>query len=394
MKILMFTWASFGDNDILDAFGAEGHSVVQKPFDRDEGSARLDPTVTAKLESTIREVSPDFVYTFNYFPVIALACKNTDTRYVSWVYDSPVVALYSYTIIFPTNYVFVFDSDTYLEFHNQGIETVHFMPMAASPDRLMAMQDWDDFQKTMWNNETDIAFIGSLYTEKHNFYDRLKNITPYTRGYLEGIMEAQRQVYGYNFVESLLTEDIMQDMYQDLPMDTNADGVERKSWMFAQYVLNRQITAIERTDFLNRIGSKYKYDLYTPDKEKKMQGAINHGQVDYYDYAPYVFKKAKINLNISLRSIVNGIPLRCFDIMGNGGFLFTNYQGDFEQFFEAGKDYVFYESADDMMNKLAYYLAPENEAERAAIAQSGLKKINAEHTYRHRVCEIIDAISK
>lgn len=392
MKILMFTWKSFGDSDITQAFESLGHTVTGVPFDKKNDDLRNDPKVVDRLADIVRQQNPDFVFTFNYFPVIAQACKKNDVKYVSWVYDSPVVLLYSYTIIYPTNYIFVFDSDTYLEFHDQGINTVYFLPMAANPDRLLAMRDWDTFGKSRWNNRTDIAFIGSMYTEKHDFYGRMTSISEYTRGYLEGIMAAQMQIYGANIVEKLLTQEVMDDMYKDLPMEPSADGVERKSWLFAQYVINRRITAIERENLLSAIGERYEYDLYTPDETLTLPGAVNHGPVDFYDMAPYVFKKAKININISLRSIVNGIPLRCFDIMGNGGLLFTNYQGDLEQFFVPGEDIVVFESKEDMLNKLDYYLDPDHEAERAQIAENGLEKIKQAHTYKHRAAQILDTI--
>lgn len=132
---------------------------------------------------------------------------------------------------------------------------------------------------------------------------------------------------------------------------------------------------------------RYGLDLYTPDQTLKLPNCTNHGSVDYYDFAPYVFKKAKINLNISLRSILSGIPLRAFDIMGAGGFLLTNYQEDFLDFFVPGEDFVFYESKTDLLDKIGYYL--DHEAERAQIAENGLRKISADHTYVNRINEIL-----
>ena len=38
-----------------------------------------------------------------------------------------------------------------------------------------------------------------------------------------------------------------------------------------------------------------------------------------------MFANSKVNLNITLRNIKTGIPLRALDIMGAGGFLLTNY---------------------------------------------------------------------
>lgn len=59
---------------------------------------------------------------------------------------------------------------------------------------------------------------------------------------------------------------------------------------------------------------------------------MNKGPIDYYNEMPYVFNNSRINLNITLRSIKSGIPLRAMDICGAGGFLLSNYQADFYDF--------------------------------------------------------------
>lgn len=58
----------------------------------------------------------------------------------------------------------------------------------------------------------------------------------------------------------------------------------------------------------------------------EIKNIYNKGILDYYNNMPVVFCNSKINLNISLRTIRNGIPLRAMDIMGAGGFLISNYQ--------------------------------------------------------------------
>ena len=105
---------------------------------------------------------------------------------------------------------------------------------------------------------------------------------------------------------------------------------------------------------------------------------------------PLVFRRSKINLNISLRSILSGIPQRAFDIMGSGGFLLSNYQNDFPDYFTPGEHFDFYESRADLLNKIAYYLS--HEEERRQIARNGHDQVAAAHTYRHRVREMLDAI--
>ena len=74
---------------------------------------------------------------------------------------------------------------------------------------------------------------------------------------------------------------------------------------------------------------KHPVRLYTADKISGMDKVEVCGPVDYVKEMPYVFKNTKINLNMTLRSIWTGIPLRAIDVMGCGGFLLTNYQADF-----------------------------------------------------------------
>ena len=372
MKILLIEWASFGNEDIKEAFTAEGHTFSCFPFSNRDG--RKDTEISKELSSVLRRETPDVVFSFNYFPVISQVCKAQDIKYISWIYDSPYVMLYSYTALNPCNVIYVFDRELYLEFHRAGIHTVHYMPMAANVERLDRLSG----QKVP---VYDISFIGSLYTEQHNFYDRMTGLSEYAKGYLEALMAAQRKIQGYNFIQESLSP-ILDDLYQALPMDPNPDGVESREYLYAQYVINRKITGLERTDLIAAITKRHTLDLFTHD------AAFHMPNLRYYEQMPLVFRHSRINLNISLRSIKSGIPLRAFDIMGSGGFLLSNFQTDFLDAFTPGEDFVYYESEEDLLQKIDYYL--EHEDERAAIAKNGHDKVAAAHTFRHRVQEMLN----
>ncbi len=378
MKILLIEWASFGNEDIKEAFTAEGHTFSCFPFSNRDG--RKDTEISKELSSVLRRETPDVVFSFNYFPVISQVCKAQDIKYISWIYDSPYVMLYSYTALNPCNVIYVFDRELYLEFHRAGIHTVHYMPMAANVERLDRLSG----QKVP---VYDISFIGSLYTEQHNFYDRMTGLSEYAKGYLEALMAAQRKIQGYNFIQESLSP-ILDDLYQALPMDPNPDGVESREYLYAQYVINRKITGLERTDLIAAVTKRHTLDLFTHDAAFHMPNLRNHGTVSYYEQMPLVFRRSRINLNISLRSIKSGIPLRAFDIMGSGGFLLSNFQADFLDAFTPGEDFVYYESEEDLLQKIDYYL--EHEDERAAIAKNGHDKVAAAHTFRHRVREMLN----
>ena len=103
---------------------------------------------------------------------------------------------------------------------------------------------------------------------------------------------------------------------------------------------------------------------------------------------PKIFKCSKINLSMTNRPIRTGMPLRMFDTMGAGGFLLTNYQAEIPEYFEIGKDLEVYESQEDLLNKIAYYL--EHDDERMEIARNGQEKIRNEHTYSIKLRKMLE----
>ena len=150
-------------------------------------------------------------------------------------------------------------------------------------------------------------------------------------------------------------------MQHSLPLQPRSDSVKSTEWLFAHYVIARKIANLERTALLKAVSEHFNTKLYTPNPTPELPQIYNMGSVDYQRQMPYVFKNSAINLNISLRSIRSGIPLRCFDIMGCGGFLLSNYQGDFYEHFIPGEDLVLFDSQEDFLNKCDYYLKHDNE---------------------------------
>ena len=73
--------------------------------------------------------------------------------------------------------------------------------------------------------------------------------------------------------------------------------------------------------------------------------------------------------------------------MGSGGFLLSNFQSDFLEAFIPGEDFDYYESKEDLLSKIDYYLT--HEKERQEIASNGHRKITGSHTYRHRIRTMI-----
>lgn len=386
MKVLIYEWKNFGVEDICDALSSISHTC--KVITDDAVHDRVNPEFDSRFEAAISE-GFDCVFTFNFSPVISNNCKRFNIPYIAFIYDSPLITLYSYTIINPCNYVFIFDKKQYLELKNAGINTVYYAPLAANVNRL-SRQINDNSTGKADTYKGDISFVGSMYNEKHNLFDRLKDLPPYVSGYLDAIMQAQLKVYGYYFIDKLLIPDIVKELQKSVPVSPNKDGVETVEYVYANYFLARKMASIERTDILSRLSELFNINLYTPNPTPELPLVNNKGAIDYYDDMPYVFNNSKINLNITLRSIQSGIPLRCIDIMASGGFLLSNYQEDFYDSFIPGEDCILYESIDDCIDKCRYYLA--HESERTQIALNGLGRIRDNHTYEIRLSQIFDIV--
>lgn len=394
MNILIFGHCNFGTIDVEECFKDSGYRYLYVESDsyKDRVNKDFDVLFEKVFEKGIENQKYDCVFTFNYSPIISNNCNKRNIPYISFVYDSPQVQLYSYTVINTCNYIFIFDKTQYYELKKEGISTVYYAPLAVNINRINRMINENKNCENRF--KADISFVGSMYNEKHNLYDRLSGVTEYTKGYLEALIQCQRRVYGYFFLEDMLNKEIIDDMIRAYPVDTNKDGVETIEYLYANYFLARKLAYEDRFNILKLLGAtfgdKYKVNLYTPNKTPELRNVNNMGPIDYYNDMPYVFNNSLINLNITLRSIKSGIPLRAMDICGAGGFLLSNYQADFYDFFVPGEDIVLYDSIDDLISKCKYYLT--HDSEREQIAKNGYEKVANAHTYNIRFKEIFNIV--
>lgn len=398
MNILIFTWQDLGIKDVCEALDRMGETYrcVTSEYLRE----RVSPEFDRVFESVFEEGRYDCVFTFNFSPVLSHNCNRRKIPYIAFVYDSPLVQLYSCALINPCNYIFVFDKVLYQQMKQAQIQTVYYAPLAVNTERIARqLAELDDPEegdsgKTIRESYTcEVSFLGSLYQEPNNFFDRMANLDPYTKGYLDAVMAAQKAVCGQWFVEELLTPEIIEAMQASLAparVRPNADGVETVPWIFANVFLARKIAAMERRELLAAASEHFETWLYTPGPTPELPRVRNRGPVDYYRYMPFVFACSRINLNITLRSIQSAIPLRAMDILGAGGFLLSNYQPEFYDFFVPGEDMVIFYSREDMLQKCSYYLA--HDAERRQIAANGYGKVREHHTFEVRLKEIFSAV--
>ncbi len=390
MKILVMDWPAFGGETVKRVFKELGHEVFCFDFPQRSDQTTHGEELGVKIAERIIGTQADIVFSFNFFPVIATAVHACRKKYISWVYDSPAVLLYSMTVFFPENYIFHFDSSEAERMQSEGVEHAYYLPMAADTEAYDALI-LTEHEETRF--KADIAMIGSMYHEKFKYFSKYTHFDDILRGYLDGVVNAQEQLYGVDILEACLTPEIMEMVKRTVPLyEDRGDSYESAAWKFANYYLAMCVTAAEREHILRALSEYFDVALYTTGETTSLTRVRNMGNVEYYKEAPLAMKCAKINLNVTLRSIHTGIPQRVMDIMGCGGFVLSNYQADMCEAFVPDKDFVYYESIQDAVEKAGYYL--EHEDERLKIAANGYAKVKKEHSYRDKCRFMIEKACK
>ena len=83
----------------------------------------------------------------------------------------------------------------YMKISKEGINTVYYAPLAVNCDRLIRQLSQDTGKTSNRDFHCDISFVGSMYNEKHNLFERFKIFLLYISGYLEAIMDAQQSIW-------------------------------------------------------------------------------------------------------------------------------------------------------------------------------------------------------
>lgn len=135
----------------------------------------------------------------------------------------------------------------------------------------------------------------------------------------------------------------------------------------------------ERIDFLDRAFKEFPNFWFGTRLSRYVK--VEEGITD--DCAD-IFKKSKVVLNPPTKGDVN---MRVFEATATGSFLITQRVPGIEDLYEDGKEIALYDTTDEAMEKIKYYL--EHDEEREAIAKAGMEKTLKNNTYKHRLDEML-----
>jgi spore maturation protein CgeB len=202
-------------------------------------------------------------------------------------------------------------------------------------------------------------------------------------------MEAQLKVYGYFFMEELLSDSIVSEFSAHFPgfYRLPGDNFLSDRTTMAQLYLGTNVTVMERDRAMKLLSDKYPVQIYTGSDTRAYPKLQNRGFAKTLTEMPIIFHESKINLNLTAKSIRSGLPLRIWDILGSGGFCITNYQPELPALLPDGEYLACYGSLEELDEKVDYYLS--HEKERTEIAKNGYEYVKAHHTYPIRLSQML-----
>lgn len=377
MKLLIFESATgtYTYRDIAQYFVKHGieYRTVSYAFT----NGRSDEFFEYQFAKILKEDHYDAVFGIDYYPPVAKCCHDNSIRYISWSYDNPIDAIdVEESLVYPEVMLFVFDRIQAQGYIKKGFDNVYYLPLAVNCDRLERIR-LTKREEQLYS--TDVAFVGKMYDSMIDSF--LAHMDDYCRGYIESVVKAQSKVYGYYFIDEMLTDELIarvNNYFKVLNPDTEF-SLRREN---LSYAMGAQSTKIERLLLLKLVSAHYGLKYYSYEKCDLLTNAQYMGTCNYYDQMPKVFKASKINLSITLKILQSGIPLRAMDILGSGGFLLSSFQPEIAEYFENGTDVVMYDSIEDAYEKVKFYL--EHEDRRLKIAGNGHQKVKEYFSYENQ----------
>jgi len=386
MNILFYRYGSICEPDIIASFKHLGFNITEDT--REVYNKQLLPSDCIKgLNELLKQDTYSFVFSINFFPSVSDVCNIWGIPYLCLIVDSPVLELFSTSLANPCNKIFLFDRQLYNDFHNINPDGIFHIPLATNVrDNYATATMASAADRTRFSS--DISFIGSLYSEKC-LYNQI-TLPEKMRGYVDGLIEAQLLVYGYNFIEECVTPELIEAFCKVRPELINFPDsmkVDTKA-VIAQHIISVKVAEQERLRYLKALSEHFNVDLYTGSDTYSMPLIHNRGFAKTNTEMPIIFHQSKINLNLTAKSIRSGLSLRIFDVLGCEGFLITNYQAELPEHFNIGEDLEAYTSLDDLMGKCEYYLS--HDKDRQEIAHNGFEKVKKYHTYDIRLTQMLE----
>ncbi len=339
--------------------------------------------------TAVAEFEPDCLITMNHLGIdkegiLMGLLEQLQLPLASWFVDNPHLIVHEYqNLKSPWVHIFTWDMDNIDSLQRMGFEHVSYLPLGTNTDLFCP----NTKGKSTWKR--DISFVGNsmlykvqtrlaktilpvkllesfeetalnfCHCHERSVVDFLKNHAPHTHeqylaltsnevrlGYETALTWEATRVYRASCVEQIL------------PFNPLLVGDDGWNFIFA--------------------------------KQKGQFGL--HRELNYYSELSSFYPLSDINFNCTSKQMKGAVNQRIFDVPACNAFVLTDWREQMDALFEPQKEIISYKELEEIPDLVRYYLAhPE---ERKRITQAARQRVLAEHTWEHRLQDLLRSMQQ
>ena len=385
VKVLVLHGKYFLITELRNSLTRMGHAM-ELVMIRDEETASDE--VMSRLIKTIIDFKPDFVLTINHLGfdrdgVLTGFLEQIQMPFASWYVDSPMMIIRHFQENrSPWLSIFLWDSDYIREIKDLGYDQVHYLPLGTD-DSLFRPYAASELTGA---DRFGLSFVGNSMTNAAaKQWARLGLDKSMSR-----LVDRAAELYA-----ARSDHQVRPALEQaGLLAEPSVAGLDEPGLIDLETLILWRATQLYRLEMIRALADHEP----TIAGDEHWQDMIDsppfrlHPPVNYYDQLPAFYNASLVNFNATSLQMKSGLNQRVFDVPACGRFLLTDRRAQLDRHFKPGKEAVTYGSAEEARDLAGFYLT--HESARRAAAEAARARVMNQHTYIHRLTEMIDLMRR
>lgn len=332
----------------------------------------LSKDQAATLFESLVNLRPDFILSINLSGMdlgglLARFFEDLDIPYVTWFVDDPRTIVMGRETYATSNALALTWDKAYIPYlENAGFPAVRALPLATDPSLFnRPPRDTWDFPPTFVGNSMETFSTRSWAAAQENpeLADRL------TAAFEGGLVTRDRFGEG---LEAIL----------DAGYCGTLDSEMRRHAEMLCFIEGTRRLRVEHVRALEPEGLHVRGD-------EGWTRVVKHAgpSLDYFTELPEFYGNCPINFNVTSIQMPHTVNQRVFDCPAAGGFLLTDAQSDLEDLFDLDSEVATYRSIEECVEKFRFF--QRHPGARLEIVEKARKRVLGEHTYGHRLMQIV-----
>jgi len=341
------------------------------------------------LRAILERYDPDFLLTVNHFGLdregrLAELLERLGLPLASWFVDNPQLILSRYQgLVQPGTALFTWDADNVPSLRAAGYAHVHYLPLATDvhrfrPGLASGPESW----------RAEVSFVGDSMASAVAESLAACAAVPELAGRYQRIAAgfggaSERDVDAYlSAAHPALAERLR--VLPDPALRLACESL--LTWEATRQYRRACVTALASLSPLIA-GDESCWRAVWSELPASAPAARFLPRLDYYEDLPRFYPMSRVSLNCTSRQMKGAVNQRVFDVPACGGFVLTDRREQLDRLFEPGREVVVYDAPEEIPELAARCLKDAGLRERVGAAAR--TRILAEHTYGHRLQELL-----